>query len=276
MSRNFELLQHASSVHQSAFVRGSTEAGSPAAPDLTSVDQEEGGFAAADLPCTGLRVAEKRELMQLVSAVFRATDRGGARAIAIAGIDGTDSAARIAACAGELLAQQTNHSVCVVDADVHRGRVHQQFGLESGAGFSDALLRDDPIRNYTVRVAAKLWVLRVGLNATGSGPSELAQMRMRMGELRREFAYCITVVPPVALSAGALVLGPVLDGILLVVEAGMARREAGGAAKEMLTRAGVSILGAVLQGENVGFSAGASRTRFARVIADHPFAAANK
>jgi Mrp family chromosome partitioning ATPase len=68
----------------------------------------------------------------------------------------------------------------------------------------------------------------------------------RMEQLRREFDYCLIVGPPIGISADALVMGRMADGVLLVLEAHETRRDSAIAAKEMLAAAKVPLLGAVL------------------------------
>src|SRR5438874_2622864 len=144
MSRNFELLQQAS-----PFV----EEPSPSAEDQSSVIK---------LPATELSPLEKREILKLISALFRPTDPDSARIVVVAGVDQRVSPAWITACAGELLSAQVHESVCVLDANLHNRELHRVFGLPSGTGFYDAALGNGPIWNYCRRVASNLWVMTGG------------------------------------------------------------------------------------------------------------------
>lgn len=218
----------------------------PAEPSSFGEEASSGNSNCANLPSVELHPAERREMIKLITAVFRANDPTSPRVVAITGIDDTVSSARIAACAGKLLAEQANQSVCVIDADVHNGKLHHHFGLASRVGLTESLHRDDSIRDYSMHVSGGLWVLCAGLISSGNGLATLERMRKRVAELRREFDYCLLVVPPIATCGDALMLRPMVDGVLLVVEADVTRRDAAAAAKQTLARAGMPILGAIL------------------------------
>ena len=99
------------------------------------------------------------------------------------------------------------------------------------------------IRKHCVRVSDNLWTLSIGLNRD---VSMARRMRTHMEALQREFPYCLLVIPPVVTSADAVLLSTMASGIVLVLDSQNTRRDAAAAAKGMLTRAGVPILGAVL------------------------------
>jgi len=67
-----------------------------------------------------------------------------------------------------------------------------------------------------------------------------------MAELRREFSYVLVYSPQVSQHMGGLLLGQVADGVILILESMVTRRETARTAKEDLAAANVKILGAVL------------------------------
>jgi Mrp family chromosome partitioning ATPase len=67
-----------------------------------------------------------------------------------------------------------------------------------------------------------------------------------LAQLHKEFDYVLINVPAVILDGAASLWGPLVDGVILVVEANLTRREVARKAKESLESANVRLLGAVL------------------------------
>jgi Mrp family chromosome partitioning ATPase len=198
------------------------------------------------LAFAGIGSDERREIGKMVNTLFPAIPPETSRLVAIAGVDEGAAATHIAACAGEILAQQVDVPVCLIDAEVNiNGTIHHPFSAkENDAALA---LETSPnyvaIRKHCVRVSENLWTLSIGLNRD---VSIARRMRSRMEELEREFPYCLLVIPPIVTSADAVLLSTMASGIVLVLDSQSTRRDAAAAAKGMLTRAGVPILGAVL------------------------------
>jgi Mrp family chromosome partitioning ATPase len=72
------------------------------------------------------------------------------------------------------------------------------------------------------------------------------RLRSRIAELRREFSYVLVYSPQVNQHVGGLLLGQIADGVILILESMVTRRETARTAKENLAAANVKILGAVL------------------------------
>src|SRR5207245_4629657 len=72
------------------------------------------------------------------------------------------------------------------------------------------------------------------------------RLRSRIDELRAEFSYVLIYGPQVNLHVDAMILGQMADGVILILESNVTRRETARAAKENLAAANVNILGAVL------------------------------
>lgn len=72
------------------------------------------------------------------------------------------------------------------------------------------------------------------------------RLRDRLGELREEFDYLLVSAPPLSAFADGMVLGRMLDGVVLVLEADTTRREAAVRVTEGLRNSRIPVLGAVL------------------------------
>jgi Mrp family chromosome partitioning ATPase len=124
----------------------------------------------------------------------------------------------------------------------------QFFGVTNHHGLADALRQQGTIRNFTQRLRPdNLWLLSCGSVATDS-PSLLSSDRLKalLAQLRKEFDYLLINVSAVVLDGAASLWGPLVDGVILVVEANSTRREVARKAKESLESANVQLLGAVL------------------------------
>ena len=71
-------------------------------------------------------------------------------------------------------------------------------------------------------------------------------MRLRMTELRSRYDYVLINAAPLSVSDDAIMLGPLADGVVLVLKANSSRRETARKAVENLQAAQVKVLGAVL------------------------------
>ncbi len=157
----------------------------------------------------------------------------------------------IAAANLAVVMAQGEHRTILVDADLRRPALHKIFGVSSEPGlttmFVDPQARTNP---PLLEVGVEnLWLLPSG--PLPPNPADLLGSR-RMEEiiavLRSRADILIFDAPPVLAVTDAAVLGMKVDGVLLVVEAGRTRREQARQARELLERAHVRIVGAVLTG----------------------------
>lgn len=125
------------------------------------------------------------------------------------------------------MAQEFQQTVVLVESDLRRPTVASLFGLPEGPGLVDVLLGaaslDDAIA--TVRGSA-LRVLPAGLPSAQSTELLGSQPMFRVMEaLRSRFDRIVLDSPPVAI-ADTHVLARLVDGLLVVVRAGLTQRQA--------------------------------------------------
>ena len=157
-------------------------------------------------------------------------------------------AAEFAPTRRKLLARNISGSVCLVNADLRSPSLAPFFGVTNRQGLAEALSQQVSIRDFTQKLHPdNLWLLSCGSFTTDS-PSLLSSDRLKalLAQLRKEFAYVLINVPAVILDGAASQWGPLVDGVILVVEANLTRREVARKAKESLESANVRLLGAVL------------------------------
>jgi exopolysaccharide/PEP-CTERM locus tyrosine autokinase len=128
------------------------------------------------------------------------------------------------------MSQELDQTVLLVDADLRSPSVHQYFGLPQGLGLVDYLKYGTPIPELLVhpRGLAKLVLLLGGQPVTEA--AELINSQ-QMAELVHELKHCyqdryvLFDLPPILSYADGLAFSRLVDGIVLVVEAGRTPRE---------------------------------------------------
>jgi Mrp family chromosome partitioning ATPase len=187
------------------------------------------------------------EITKLVQRLFSPAGKGGGpKVVSFSGIARDDRSSWICAQAGLILAEQADTSVCIVEANLWSPQLHVHLGAANKIGLAEAFTTKGPIRNFTVPLCGeKLWLIPSGLVKPGFNPS-IERYRERFAELREAFDYILISAPALTRETEATLIGQLVDGVVLIVEANHTRREAVRRAKEQLESAQVRLLGAVL------------------------------
>jgi capsular exopolysaccharide synthesis family protein len=143
---------------------------------------------------------------------------------------------------------QQGKRVALLDCDLRRPRQHEVFGLPREPGLTQLLL------GYAAaaEVQSPTGVENLFLIATGTlppNPSELLgsdRMEEVLDDLRASFDIVIIDTPPVLVAPDASVLAARVDGVILVVRAGVTERDAAAAAVQQLRTVDANLVGAVL------------------------------
>jgi Mrp family chromosome partitioning ATPase len=192
------------------------------------------------------------EALKLVHQVFLPQTVQSPRVVVFAGMDHGNGCSRICTSVAEILARDTLRSVCLVGANFRSPDLSGSFGEVSHSGLADALTRKGPIRTFVrpTRVPRNLWLLPCGtLAADSSSLLAFGSLRERMEELRAEFDFVIMDTPPLMRYADAIALGQLADGLILIVEAGITRRDETAQTVARLRASKIAILAGVLNKE---------------------------
>ncbi len=140
-------------------------------------------------------------------------------------------------------------SVLLIDADMRRSRVAKYLGIKGQhAGLAEVLkgeanegdvLIDAGIENLTVMLAGK----------HPKNPAELLnskKMEAVLRKFREKFDYIFIDTPPVMLLTDACILGYMVDGVMMVVQAGKTQRDSVKQAETKLVQARAKVLGYVM------------------------------
>jgi len=190
----------------------------------------------------------REELTKLVHRLFLASGAEGPRRVVMTGPESGTGASWICAHAAEILAAQTERTVCLVDCNLRAPSLHVQFGVENHFGLTDALLGSAPIREYARPLSRRnLWMVSCG-STTEAGQALLTsdRMRMRVAELSATFDYLLFDVSALNTSNQATVVGSLVDGVVLVLKANSSRRDSARDSIQGLQASGVRVLGTVL------------------------------
>lgn len=143
---------------------------------------------------------------------------------------------------------EVDADVLLVDGDLRQPQVDQLLGLGDGPGLSSVLAGEMDLDAALQQVdGSRLSVLTAGKPPTN--PSELLgsdAMRALLEQLRKRFSTVIVDGPPLLPLTDASLLGPAVDGGLLVVEWGVTTVEQLRAATARLQTVGAHTAGVVL------------------------------
>ena len=147
------------------------------------------------------------------------------------------------------MAQDVNNkSVLLIDADMRKGTAAKYLGLDSSPGLSevlsgeigeDSVLVNPDIKNLTVMLAGKV----------PKNPSELLsskKMKQLISSLKARFDYIFIDTPPVMPLADACILGSIVDGAIIIIQAGKTQRDMVMHVEHRLHQARTNIVGYIM------------------------------
>jgi len=144
---------------------------------------------------------------------------------------------------------QIEQRVIMVDCDLRRPSLHELFGLSNDSGLTNMMLNEQVMENPPLQKTAV-----DGLRLLTSGPlpprpSDLLgskRMTSVISLLGQEADILLLDAPPIMAATDALVLATRVDAVLIVVSAGMTKREQAQQAIERLNRVNAHVIGSVL------------------------------
>jgi capsular exopolysaccharide synthesis family protein len=183
------------------------------------------------------------------------TARGGSlrNAMVVSSLAG-EGTSTVAVALGCVLARESPGEILLVDANCRAPRLHEVLQLEMQSGLIDLLRGECSIASVLKKTGVpNLLVITVGGRAgTPFDRMPLSTLESVSGELRSRWPLVIWDAPPVAISSDAMVLAPLVDGIVLVVAHGTTPGHVALESKRRLETAGGHLLGAVLNREPRG------------------------
>lgn len=146
---------------------------------------------------------------------------------------------------------QTGAKVLIIDADMRRPRVHSIFGMPNTNGLSNLLANELSDRDLDAAIlydkSTRLFVMPSG--PIPPNPAELIgseQMAHLLEMLRTRFTHVVLDSPPIASFTDGVLIASMVDGVILVVHAGVSSRQVVRKARVLLNEIGAKVFGVVL------------------------------
>lgn len=151
---------------------------------------------------------------------------------------------------------QTGAKVLIIDADMRRPRLHSIFGIENGNGLSTLLSSELTDTDITAAIRqdekSKLYMLTSG--PIPPNPAELIgspQMALLLKMLQTRFTHVVVDSPPIASFTDGVLIASMVDGVILVVNAGRSSRQVVKRSRQLLQEIGAKVFGVVLNNVNL-------------------------
>ncbi len=138
--------------------------------------------------------------------------------------------------------------VALIDLDLRRPKIHDYFGIGTCPGIGEVLIGKSNIKNVSRKTSIQDLTVITSGNVTAP-PSDIldqADIPGLLQELIFYFDFIIIDSPPVIPVSDPLLIAEQVDGVLLVVKAGSTQREVANRATNLLSNAGINLLGIVL------------------------------
>jgi capsular exopolysaccharide synthesis family protein len=148
---------------------------------------------------------------------------------------------------------QAGKKVLILDADLRKPRQHRIFGIKNLHGLTNHLTAGEEMKEL-IKATRVPGVLIVNAGPVPPNPSELLgseKMAEFIGQTKRHFDFILIDTPPVLAVSDALVLGPLVDGAILVVWSGKTPRDALRSAREKLDMVQVKTLGVIINHQSL-------------------------
>lgn len=195
------------------------------------------------------RAPSRDHWQQLVHELFLREAGSGKRALGFASATPGEGTSYVTAHVAAELARTSERDTLLLELNLCRPSQAGRHGVEPDPGLRRLLVdREFPVEAcLRPTVVEHLWLLPAGSasNGLGAGPDWTHFPRL-LERLRARFGALVADLPPVNLSTDTLIVGGLLDGLVLVVEADLCSREVIGNAVERLRRANPNVLGSVL------------------------------
>ncbi|MFP5264492.1 MAG: GumC family protein [Blastocatellia bacterium] len=148
---------------------------------------------------------------------------------------------------------QLGCSVLIIDCDLRRPTTHKVLGVSHALGLSTYLSRDVPIDGLIHRLPAK-GVSLLPCGPIPPNPAELIsseKMRSMLAALETRYDHILLDSPPLINVTDPVILSRIVDGVILVVHAGMSTRYLVRRARQELASVGAKVFGVVLNNVNL-------------------------
>jgi len=193
--------------------------------------------------------SHESEAWRLLKANIKfSTPQGELRVLLVTSTGPTEGKTTLAKNLAVTLAQGEDN-VLLVDADLRRPMIHKSFEVPQEPGLTNLLVEKGRSLEDVIQPSGVSNLSLLTCGSSSPNPTELLESR-RMKEvlelLEKKFNMVVLDSPPVTLVSDAIVLSPLVDSVLLVVEAGRLSRDAILKGRLQLEKARAKICGIAL------------------------------
>lgn len=142
---------------------------------------------------------------------------------------------------------QGEDKVLLVDCDMRKPSIHKKFRLTNTYGLSDVLIQKQNVMDIAHKYNENLHILTAG--KVPPNPAEMLgskTMTAFLEEMKKYFDYIILDTPPLQAVTDAQILSTKSDATLLVVRAGVTKKECVNNSISLLRKVNANIIGTVL------------------------------
>jgi len=144
----------------------------------------------------------------------------------------------------------TSKSVLLIDADMRKSKVAKYLGLENSPGLSDILRGKVTVQDVIVSPDIEnLTVIPAGKSLKNAAELlDSKKMESFLKEAKAKYDYIFIDTPPIMPLTDACIIGPKIDGVIMVVQAGRTQRDIVKSAKLRLYQSRANTVGFVMTG----------------------------
>ena len=141
---------------------------------------------------------------------------------------------------------KNNHKVLVIDCDLRRPSLHNEFNIENEYGVGEILLGENELKSSIKKIDSRLSVLTAGKIKNDTAELFATEnMKQLLDEVRITYDYIIIDSAPIIPVADTSVLARVIDAAVLVVRANKSIEKLVIQGYEKLKKTSIKILGTV-------------------------------
>lgn len=148
-----------------------------------------------------------------------------------------------------VIAQSTQKpKVLVVDADMRRGRVAKYLGVDHPTGLTEILTDKIDASEALFHIDMENLAF-IAAGSVAENPAELLgsdKMRQFLADMKTQFDFILIDTPPIIAVTDPGIVGALVDGILMTIQAGRTQRGIVHRATELLEQSQSKIIGHVL------------------------------
>ena len=141
---------------------------------------------------------------------------------------------------------QRGENVLLIDANLHSPTQYKIWDIHNNIGLTNLLTEQIPPQLVIQKVITNLDVISSGkIDSSSATILDYPSMQSFIDNCSTIYDCIIIDSPALDMTADAITLGKIADGMLLIVQAGLVNRSQANFAKELLDRSGQNILGLV-------------------------------